>query len=107
MREKESIMGNNPEVRQQMFDMIEQWQQSGLSKKAYCQQQSIKHHTFYYWYKRYLQQHIDIGNKSSSFVKLQIEKSVSTPSVEIYFPGGIRLLFREPVSSNYLKALIS
>ena len=100
-------MRNNPEVRKQMFDMIEQWQQSGLTKKAYCQQQSIKHHTFYYWYKCYLQQHPDMDNKGSSFVKLQIEKCTATPSVEIYFPGGIRLLFHDPVSSNYLKALIS
>jgi hypothetical protein len=41
-------MSLDPEVRQQMFGMIEKWQQSDLSKKAYCQQQSIKHHTFYY-----------------------------------------------------------
>ena len=100
-------MRNNPEVHRQMFDMIEQWQQSGLTKKAYCDQQSIKHHTFYYWYKRYRQQHADIDIKSSSFVKLQIEKSPATPSVEIHFPGGIRLLFHGPVSPNYLKTLIS
>jgi len=102
-----NMMGNNPAARQQMFDMIEQWQQSGLTKKAYCDQQSIKHHTFYYWYKRYPQQHADTDNKSSSFVKLQIEKSTATPSVEICFPGGIRVLFHDPVSSNYLKTLIS
>ena len=100
-------MRNNPEVRQQMFDMIKQWQQSGLSKKAYCQQQSVKHHSFYYWYKRYRQQHPDMDNKSSSFVKLKVEMPSVTASVEIYFPGGIRLLFHDPVSSNYLKALIS
>ncbi len=100
-------MRNNPEVLRQMFEMIEQWQQSGLTKKAYCEQQSIKHHSFYYWYKRYRQQHPDIDNNSSSFVKLQIEKSPVATSVEIYFPGGIRLLFHDPVSSNYLKALIS
>jgi hypothetical protein len=29
-------MRNNPEVRRQMFEMIEQWQQSGLSQNAYC-----------------------------------------------------------------------
>ena len=100
-------MRNNPEVCRQMFEMIEQWQQSGLTQKAYCQQQSIKHHSFYYWYKCYRQQHPDTDNKSSSFVKLRIEKSGGTPSVEIIFPGGIRLLFHDPVSSNYLKALIS
>lgn len=99
-------MSNNPDVRNQMFDMIEQWQQSDLTKKAYCKQHSIKHHTFYYWYKRY-RQHADTDNKSSSFVKLQIRKSPATPWVEIHFPGGIRLLFHDPVSSNYLKALIS
>ncbi len=42
-----------------------------------------------------------------SFVKLQIAKPVSAHAVEIYFPGGIHLLFHEPVSSSYLKALIS
>ena len=100
-------MGNNPEVRNQMFDMIERWKQSGLNKKAYCQQQSIKHHTFYYWYKCYRQQHPEMENNGSAFVKLQIEKSTVTPSVEIYFPGGVRILFHDPISSNYLKALIS
>ena len=100
-------MRNNPEVRRQMFDMIEQWQQSGLSKKAYCEQQSVKHHTFYYWFKYYRQQHPDVENTPSAFVKLQIEKSPVPSWVEIHFPGGIRLIFHEPVSSNYLKALIS
>jgi hypothetical protein len=74
-------MRNNPVVRNQMFDMIEQWKQGGPSKKAYCQQQSIKHHSFYYWYKCYQQQHPDMDNKRCSFVKLQIEKSLATASV--------------------------
>ncbi len=100
-------MRNNPEVRRQMFDMIEQWQQSGLSKKAYCEHQSIKHHTFYYWFKSYRQQHPDMENNRSAFVKLQIEKSPATSSIEIHFPGGIRLVFHEPVSSSYVKSLIS
>jgi hypothetical protein len=31
------------ETRQQMFLLIANWQQSGLTQKAYCQQQSIKY----------------------------------------------------------------
>ncbi len=46
-------MRNPPEVREQMFTMIEQWQQSGVTQKAFCEQQSLKYHTFYYWYKCY------------------------------------------------------
>jgi hypothetical protein len=105
-------MSQLPEVRRQMFKLIEQWQQSNLTQKAYCGQQSIKYHVFHYWYKRYRHQHpiairSGVDNNNSSFVKLQIAKPVTTGAVEIHFPGGIRLFFHEPVSSNYLKALIS
>jgi hypothetical protein len=100
-------MRNQPEVREQMFKLIEQWQQSSLTQNAFCQQQSIRYHIFHYWYRRYREQHADPQNNISSFVKLQITKPVSSGLVEIYFPGGVRLLFHEPVSSNYLKALIS
>jgi hypothetical protein len=100
-------MSQLPEVRQQMFSLIEQWHQSNLSQKEYCEQQSIKYHVFHYWYKRYRQQHPDVENSNSSFVKLQISKPVTAGVVEIHFPGGIQLFFHEPVSSNYLKALIS
>jgi len=100
-------MRNQPEVRLQMFEMIETWKRSGLSQKVFCEQQSIRFHAFYYWYKRYRQHHCGSDNSNTGFVKLQIEKPAATGVVEIHFPGGIRLLFHEPVSSNYLKALIS
>ena len=100
-------MAQLPEVRLQMFKFIEEWQQSKLTQKEYCGQQSIKYHVFHYWYKCYRQQQPGAVGKSSSFVKLQIAKQVTGSAIEILFPGGIRLFFHEPVSSNYLKALIS
>ena|SRR5450432_4098357 len=100
-------MSQLPEVRQQMFKLIEQWQQSDLTQKEYCEQQSIKYHVFHYWYKRYREQQAGNKNNNSSFVKLQIAKPIAAGAVEIHFPAGIRLFFHEPVSSNYLKALIS
>ena len=100
-------MSRLPEVEQQMFQMILQWQQSSLTQKEYCEQQSIRYHVFHYWYKRYRQQQAVSDNNNSSFVKLQIAKPVATGAIEIHFPGGIQLFFHEPVSSNYLKALIS
>lgn len=102
-----TIMRNQPGTRQQMFEMIEQWQQSGLTQKVFCQQHPIRYHVFHYWYKRYREQHWGVDNNNSSFVKLQITKPATAGAVEIYFPCGVRLLFHEPVSSNYLKALIS
>lgn len=99
-------MRNSSEVREQMFMLIEQWQQSGLTQKAFCGQQSLRYYVFHYWYKRYREQH-DVTENGSSFVKLKIAKPVAAGGVEINYPGGIRLIFHEPVSSNYLKALVS
>jgi len=99
-------MRKDSEVQQQMFQLIEQWKQSGLSQNAFCQQESIRFHKFYYWYKCYRRQH-DREDTVPGFVKLKIEKPSVTSSVEVHFPGGIRVLFHEAVNSNYLKALIS
>ncbi len=103
MPDKINIMRNNPEIRRQMFEAIELWKQSGLSQKAFCEQQSLKFHTFYYWYKLHKQEN---NNSQSAFLKFQIAKPVAASSVEIHFPGGIRLVFHEPVSSSYVKSLI-
>ena len=100
-------MRNPPEVREQMFKLMEQWQQSDLTQKAFCQQQSIRYHVFHYWYKRYRERHAELQHNSSSFVRLEIAKGSSSGSVEVYYPGGIRIIFHEPVSSNYLKSLVS
>ncbi len=95
------------EARQQMFKLIEQWQQSGLTQKAFCEQQSIRYYVFHYWYKRYRMQQSGVQDNAGSFVKLQVAKPSGTGSVEINYPGGIRLVFHDPVSSSYLKALVS
>lgn len=100
-------MRNQPEARQQMFALIEQWQQSALTQKAFCGQQSLRYYVFHYWYKRYREQHADQQSIVTSFVKLHIAKPASASSVEIYYPCGIRLFINEPVSSSFLKALVS
>jgi hypothetical protein len=100
-------MVNQPEVREQMFKIIGQWQQSGLTQKTFCEEQAIRYHVFHYWYKRYREQHSQSQNNGSSFVKLQIAKPAPGGSVEIYYPGGVRIIFHEPISSSYLKALVS
>jgi hypothetical protein len=50
---KEKQMQQGEQVREQMYVHIEQWKQSGLSQKVYCEQQGVKYHVFHYWYKLY------------------------------------------------------
>ncbi len=97
-------MQSKEQIQRQMFDHIDQWQQSGLSQKAFCEQVKLSYHIFHYWYKLY-------RNKESGSVSSFIKLAVSSPSVcsaaEILLPDGKRILFHQGVSADYLKALIS
>lgn len=97
-------MQNKEAIQQQMFGHIDQWQQSGLSQKAFCIQVNLAYHIFHYWYKCY---RIKESKPSSSFMKLEVSSPSPTSHTELVLPDGRRLLFHQPVTIDYLKALIS
>ena len=98
----------NRETEQQMFNMLTHWQQSGISQKLYCEQHGIRYHVFHYWYKRYR------GEQSNSsepaFIPLTVKPSFSDATcanIEVVLADGKRILFHQPVSCDFLKAVIS
>ena len=91
-------------VKQQIFDMIDRWQQSGLTQKAFCREVNLPYHVFHYWYRRY---RITESTPASPFIKLRVSTPSISSSMELVLPDGKRLLFYQPVSIDYLKALIS
>lgn len=101
------------EVQQQMFTMIASWQQSGLTRKAYCEQHSIRYHVFHYWYKKYRDS--QLSDKQPGFIPLQVKPASAAPitpaaagvHTELVLTDGKRLIFHQPVSADYLRALIS
>ena len=98
-------MQYDQQTRQQMIGMIVSWKQSGLSQKQYCEQNNVRYYVFHYWYKRYREV------KERSFIPLDVPSSpvssTGTAEVEIVLADGKRILFHHPVSSDYLKAVIS
>lgn len=98
-------MQSKTQLRQQKLAMIEQWHDSGLSQKAYCAQNNIAYHIFHYWYKRYRDTKAT-EDGTSSFVRLKVSPSAGYAYTEPILPGGKRILFHQPVSSDYLKAVI-
>ena len=99
-------------IREQKFLMIEAWQQSGLSQKAWCARESMAYHSFHYWYKKYRLAHpavLSSLDKSQRFISLQVQSSFNSSAVnlELLLTDGRRVLFYSPVSSDYLKAIIS
>jgi hypothetical protein len=97
------------QVREQMYAHIEQWKQSGLSQKVYCEQQAVKYHVFHYWYKLYRdqRQHQAAPEPLATFIPLTLSTSSATAFVELHLSGGQRLVFHQAISVDYLKALIS
>ena len=101
-------MQRDVQVRQQMFNIISNWQQSGLSQKAYCEQHNVRYYVFHYWYKCFRDR--QLAAKDEGFIAIKIQPSnTNTTSVhaELLLPDGKRLLFHQGVSSDFLKALIS
>lgn len=98
-------MQSKGDVQRRMFDYIKQWQESGQSQKAFCQQVDLLYHVFHYWYKRYRMANEKAA--SSSFIKLGVSSTAVISHTELILPDGKRLLFHQPVSIDYLKALIS
>ena len=93
-----------------MYAHIEQWEQSGLSQKVYCEQHTLKYHVFHYWYKLYRDQHQAAQSQpkaSASFLPLTLVNPSSATVIELHLSGSQRLVFHQMVSADYLKALIS
>jgi hypothetical protein len=97
-------MQNNEPVQQKMFSLINQWQQSNMTQKLFCEQNNIRYYVFHYWYGRYRKQHTE---PSPGFIKLAVSPSSTTTYAELVLPDGKRLLFHQPVTSDYLKTLIA
>lgn len=88
--------------------MIDQWQRGGLSQKKYCEQNNIAYHHFHYWYKRYLDQRAaDNNTNTTGFIPVALNTASSLGYVELQWPDGKKILFHQPISVDYLKALIA
>jgi len=99
----------NRETEQQMFNMLTHWQQSGISQKLYCEQHGIRYHVFHYWYKRFRGSQAD-SKKEGTFIPVQIKPSVAAEKnadIELLLANGTRVLFYQPVSADFIKAIIS
>ena len=93
---------------QKMFEMISNWQQSGLSQKAWCEQANIAYSSFHYWYRRYrMTQAASCEDAPEGFVQVLVQdKAFNTPWCELVFDNGNRLFLHQPVSAVFIKSLL-
>ena len=83
----------------EMQEVCRQWEQSGLSRRVFCEEHKIAHQTFNYWYKR-------IGSKQNSgFTEVTLPGNRKA-SVEVIFPSGTRITFEGEPSVSWLRELV-
>ena len=73
------------------------WQESGKSKKAYCESEGIKYLTFISWFKEKI--------PGGTFQKIKVKERVE--EIELLFPNGIRLYSRQKINLEFLKIIQS
>ncbi len=79
---------------------INEWQVSGLSKKAFCLQRDINPQTFYNWLKR------NKATGSAGFTAVTLPARERISGCEIIFPSGARMLLQGEPSASWLREVL-
>ena len=93
---------------QEMQAAYNAWQQSGLSKKTFCQKSNLPRSAFFYWIKKLNSKEKQSAN---SFQEIKIPKTEATfslqvPQIEIEYPSGVKLKLYQQVDASWVKAII-
>ena len=87
-------------TREQKEELIQQWQQSGKSRKDFCQEHGISYNSLVGWCKQFKDQKANTG-----FAEVKIEKD-SSFFAQVHLPGGIKIDFYQSIPADYFQSLI-
>ena len=100
-------MPTSESTREIMFSAISQWQSSGLTQLRFCKEKNIRYHVFHYWYKQFRLKDAPSESNTRRFIALSsFTSSASSVFAELSVSNGKRLIFHQPVSADFLNALI-
>ena len=83
-------MKSETKTRKQIYQIVSQWEESGLSRQSFCNQEQLSMATFASWIKKEREQTQPF---TQSLVPLQIEEYCASISngFEVEYPNGVRL----------------
>lgn len=91
----------------QMFLLIEEQRQSGLTVKTFCEKKGIAVHSYYYWNKKCRNKNKPASDNGPAFTRLQMQDEVSRHLFcELIAPSGRKLRFYQSISATYLQSLL-
>ena len=87
-------------TREQKEELILQWQQSGKSRKEFCQEKGITYNSLVGWCKQFKDR-----KASPGFAEVKV-KTHSGLFAQVHLPGGKRIDFFHSVPVEYFQSLI-
>ena len=87
-------------TREQKEEIILQWQQSGKSRKEFCQEQGITYNSLVGWCKQFRDR-----KASPGFTEVKV-KTDSGLFAQVQLPGGIIIDFFQSVPANYFQSFL-
>lgn len=80
----------NTHKHEQWRQRLHQWQDSGLSVRAFCRQHQLSEPAFHWWRRRLQEAPPTTAASTASFVPLTVVAS-APPAVTLRLPSGVRL----------------
>jgi len=76
---------------EEMYNMVTEYQSSGLSEKAFSKERGISPSTFNYWVRKKKQQDYPGG-----FVEVDTRLKSSSGDMKLIYPNGVKLQMSSP-----------
>jgi hypothetical protein len=90
--------------KEEMFEHLRQWKDSGKSRKAYCQEYGLALPVFGYWQTKSRK---ETDSVPPGFIHLKSGMGLNDGTIELYYPNGVRLVWRGGSNPAIIKMLIS
>ena len=87
-------------TREQKQEIIQQWQQSGKTRKEFCMEQGISYNSLVSWCK-------ELRDKKSSngFTEVKLNQTTSL-FAQVLLPGGIKIDFYQSIPAELIRSFI-
>ena len=89
----------------QMYSLVEQWQNSSVSKKEICRKNNMNIYTFNYWLEKYRKK-----NKPSEFIEVKTlpeqTNTASSLTVKFTFAGDVSAEVPSEIAVKFMHQLI-
>ena len=88
-------------TRQEKDELITLWKQSGKSRKLFCNDHGLNYNNFVSWH----QQHKSKAKSETGFSQV-IVQSGEKIFAQLHLPGEIRIDLYQPLSAEFIRALL-